>query len=197
VSRLTASSGDHAIEARVEDRVRTFRVLRGGAPLSWSAVPRALSEAADVRAVLTRTLQNSPHEAFFWECRPWRGGDPTFEFVLVPTARFSPMTASPRAFAARFDDALVASFDSLGGDARLLAPRPLGRPDDALHLARFVRRAPPAQVEALWIAVGDELAAWRRADRGPLWLSTSGLGVPWLHVRIDSRPKYYTHAVYR
>lgn len=31
----------------------------------------------------------------------------------------------------------------------------------------------------------------------PVWISTSGLGVPWLHVRIDDRPKYYQHAPYR
>jgi len=29
------------------------------------------------------------------------------------------------------------------------------------------------------------------------WLSTSGLGIAWLHVRLDERPKYYTHAPYR
>ena len=31
----------------------------------------------------------------------------------------------------------------------------------------------------------------------PLWLSTNGLGVAWLHARIDARPKYYSHRPYR
>jgi hypothetical protein len=43
--------------------------------------------------------------------------------------------------------------------------------------------------------VGDAVA--RRLSSAPLWLSTSGLGVAWLHVRLDERPKYYTHAPYR
>ena len=30
-----------------------------------------------------------------------------------------------------------------------------------------------------------------------LWVSTSGLGVYWLHVRLDSYPKYYQHAPYK
>jgi len=29
------------------------------------------------------------------------------------------------------------------------------------------------------------------------WVSTSGLGVAWLHVRVDSKPKYYSHEAYR
>jgi hypothetical protein len=31
----------------------------------------------------------------------------------------------------------------------------------------------------------------------PLWLSTAGQGVFWLHVRLDRYPKYYNHAPYR
>ena len=29
------------------------------------------------------------------------------------------------------------------------------------------------------------------------WLSTEGSGVPWLHVRMDSSPKYYHYDAYR
>ncbi len=34
------------------------------------------------------------------------------------------------------------------------------------------------------------------SDR-PIWLSTAGGGVAWLHVRLDSTPKYYGYAPYR
>ncbi|MFY0533025.1 DUF6940 family protein [Nannocystis pusilla] len=30
-----------------------------------------------------------------------------------------------------------------------------------------------------------------------VWLSTSGSAVPWLHVRLDARPKYYVFGPYR
>ena len=30
----------------------------------------------------------------------------------------------------------------------------------------------------------------------PTWVSTAGGGVAWLHVRLDSAPKYYTHRPY-
>ena len=31
----------------------------------------------------------------------------------------------------------------------------------------------------------------------PLWLSTAGGGVDWLHMRLDKRPKYYRHLPWR
>ena len=34
------------------------------------------------------------------------------------------------------------------------------------------------------------------AGGSPRWLSTSGLGISYLHVRIDKRPKYYSHQEY-
>jgi len=40
------------------------------------------------------------------------------------------------------------------------------------------------------IAVGDG------ANDIPM-LSTAGMGVYWLHVRLDTRPKYYQHTPYR
>jgi hypothetical protein len=53
--------------------------------------------------------------------------------------------------------------------------------------------APPAPPSRR--ATGAAVAA--RLSARPLWLSTSGLGVAWLHVRLDSRPKYYSYAPYR
>jgi hypothetical protein len=31
----------------------------------------------------------------------------------------------------------------------------------------------------------------------PVWLSTAGAGVPWLHLRLDDRPRYYGFAPFR
>ena len=101
----------------------------------------------------------------------------------------------------------VATFQNLGGDAVLVAPCPpaesaaAGGIGDAAteygHLARFVRAAPLRTAHALLRA--GAAATLRRVESGdrPVWLSTSGAGVPWLHVRIDSSPKYYQHLPYR
>jgi len=63
-------------------------------------------------------------------------------------------------------------------------------PLSTLHRLHSVKR------EALWRAVG---AAAREAAKrdDPTWLSTAGTGVPWLHIRLDARPKYYHHLDYK
>jgi hypothetical protein len=116
----------------------------------------------------------------------------------------------------------VATFSNLGRDAVLVAPCPLAPATSSAppsssapaygeyaHLAPFVRRAPAAQVHAFFQAVGAaalarlELNAADATSRAttssakPVWLSTSGLGVFWLHVRLDDRPKYYTYAPFK
>ena len=60
---------------------------------------------------------------------------------------------------------------------------------------RFLRDAPKTQVDAFWRSVGR--AMHDRVSSTPTWLSTAGMGVSWLHLRLDSRPKYYRHEPYK
>ena len=55
------------------------------------------------------------------------------------------------------------------------------------------------QTHNFWIQVAktfDEQIQ-KRGEDSPLWLSTCGTGVYWLHVRLDSRPKYYSYQEYK
>lgn len=105
--------------------------------------------------------------------------------------------ADPEAYAQHFRGAArpVVTFPNLGGDAILVVPCPVAEPSIYAHLADFVRQAPEPQRDALWKAVGE--AVNRRIGAKPVWLSTAGAGVAWLHVRLDDRPKYYGYGPYR
>jgi hypothetical protein len=86
-------------------------------------------------------------------------------------------------------------FENLGRDAELVVPRKMGTDAAYTHLACFVREAPAEQANEFWCDVADAVCS--RTQRGRrVWLSTAGLGVSWLHVRIDDRPKYYRHAAF-
>ena len=193
-------------------RVRVYRARAGraeadlladDAPLRWAEFVDLLADDAPFRAFYTAALAASPFEAFFWECPPATARAAArlpFEHVTVRAAhRFA--RADPDDFAdylACGGGAGAATFPNLGGDATLVAPCERSAREHYGHVAAFVRGAPAAQHDALWRQVGAALR--RELDaRGarPTWLSTEGSGVPWLHVRLDSYPKYYHTDAYR
>jgi len=178
--------------------------------LTWLRATNLLREDAqsgsDLRSLLTDLLRKIPYEAYFWECPPtsrstWQSKP--FEFVVID----APYLASRRASSSSFSDYLspyrgqpvVTNFVSLGGDADLVAPAQAGGdPDIYGHIGSFLRSAPDKQVHALWRGIGDAIK--NRLERSsadePTWVNTEGSGVPWLHVRLDSEPKYYHHEPY-
>ncbi len=190
-----------SIETLHEGRAQRIVVLQDAAQLSYSQVVRLWHHDAAFCTFFNRLLAEAPFPAFFWETLPVTRStmDQPFECVVADSPALAGVTADPGAFAAYFpsidDDADMVSFPNLGNDAFLVAPCPKGDAGAYAHLAVFAREAPASQQQALWQRVGAAVAE-RISDR-PLWVSTSGLGVYWLHVRLDSYPKYYTYRPYR
>jgi hypothetical protein len=178
--------------------VRWAVVDGSGARLSHGDVLVALRDSAPFRRELSERLRATPFAALFFETPAITrasAGRP-FECVALAAPALAATEADPTAFAAHVHaDGDAIAFENLGGDATLVVPTERGERAAYAHLVRFLRGAPEAQVSSLWRLVGE--AALARLGERPLWLSTAGLGVPWLHVRLDSRPKYYRHAPYR
>lgn len=177
-----------------------YRVLQDGRRLAFSELFALLAQDAAFARWYSRTLADSPYAAYYWEHPPFtrdRFSAPA-EFVLIDAPALARLPPDPAPFRSRFDEApdvQVICFANLGGDARLIVPTPQGPEQLYPHLAAFVRGAADSQLLALWretAAQVDELLGTT-----PRWLSTAGLGVAWLHLRLDTRPKYYSHAPYR
>jgi hypothetical protein len=164
---------------------------------SYVQVATALRDTTELGRTLTRHIAEQPAAALFFECAPVSRSTrhEPFRYVLPPTDALVGVRPDPSAFAAKLSPP-AAAFDNLGGDARLVAPAG-AVPRGCAHLADWARTAPTDEIDALWTLVGRELLAWFERTDAPVWLSTSGLGVPWLHVRLDERPKYVTHVPYR
>lgn len=188
------------IEALEKERARKLTLFSDGAVMSYAAVIESWRQDDAFNAYFSDLLAASPFAAFFWETPPVSAytAARAFECMLVDSPALARLTAEPavfgRPFAAAPEDEVVA-FENLGGDAWLVAPRPLAEGEGYPHLAAFLRAAPAAQKAALWRRTGEALL--RLLSERPLWVSTSGLGVAWLHVRLDTRPKYYVHEPYR
>ena len=192
----------------LSDQVRRYSLTDAGtgASLPWRAVIQLWRTDRSFALFFTAALAAVPLDAFFWECPPATAAtlDQPFEFVVVNRAGgFA--RANPSDFAEHFGDAAgAATFKNLGGDSTLVAPtgEPVLAPGERRaaygHIAAFCRSAPETQHVALWQAVGAAMHALTGTpELLPVWLNTEGSGVPWLHVRMDSRPKYYHHRPYK
>ncbi len=182
-------------------RAHVSRVLVGDAPLTWRGFADGLcGEDPTLRRRLSAEIAGRPEPGLCWETPGVAAGnlDQPFMMAIIGSPLLDRATPNPRPFAAHLEPdegpAQVRTFANLGGDAILVAPRKLGPASAYHHLAAFLRRAPPTQVDALWRAVGSALTQWWSTRTAPLWLSTAGGGVAWLHVRLDRRPKYYKYS---
>ena len=191
----------------LSDQVRRYFLndASSGASLPWRTVVQLWRTDSSFALFFTAALAAAPFDSFFWECPPVTVAtlDQPFEFVVVRAGGFS--RANPSDFAEHFGDEPGAStFQNLGGDATLVAPtgEPVLGPGERRaafgHLAVFCRSAPETQHVAVWQAVGAAMHALTSIPEGrPVWLNTEGSGVPWVHVRLDSRPKYYHHRPFK
>lgn len=153
--------------------------------------------------MLTEILGDSKTtEAFIWECVPvslQTLHQTTFAFAVRPSQALERMPCDRRSFAEHFNQAegkLVTSFWNLGGDSLLVTP--VSDSASFNHISSFHRLARLEEKSIFWQHVVEcmkmKLAS---SPRKLVWLSTNGLGVGWLHVRIDERPKYYGFAPFR
>jgi hypothetical protein len=166
---------------------------------TFADVMRGWQCDAGFRSLFNSLLADSPCSAFRWETPPVTNTTVRrpFEFVLLDCPGLA-RHPDPEAFAEHFGvgaNTEVVEFSNLGGDAIMVVPYPMAEASAYGHLAAFVRQAPEQQRHALWRSVGEAMA--RRIGSKPVWLSTAGAGVSWLHVRLDDRPKYYGFAPYR
>jgi hypothetical protein len=184
-----------------EGRTRKVSVLSDERPVSYAEVLKLWQKDEPFRTFFIDQLAAAPLSAYRFETPPittaTSGRD--FEFVLLDSPPLAAAKANPTPFANQIKSAAaneeVLAFTNLGKDATLVIPLPRGPQGAYCHLAAFVREAPESQKHALWQLVGRTLE--EKIGAQPTWLSTAGLGVFWLHVRLDNRPKYYGFAPYK
>ena len=177
-----------------------YRLLADDRPLEFREYLSRLANDALFRGWYTDLLNASEMEAYFWEHPPVDRTtlNQEVEFVLIDAPAMRGLCADASSFSQQLDRAAfesAVSFSNLGGDALLVAPGYGPATTNCAHLGAFLRTASESQVRALWHTIGHSVN--QRISGAPLWLSTSGLGVSWLHVRLDSAPKYYQYRPYR
>lgn len=175
----------------------TVRLFRDEKPISFKVLFDLLQNSPDFTGWYAELLRSSPFAAFFWEHPPLTVSsvEHDAEFVMIDAPMLAGLSPDPNSFRAYFGADEIVTFLNIGGDATLIAPSPRDSRPGYAHLGAFLQNAPETQVVAMWQSVGR--AVCHSLSGEPLWLSTSGLGIAWLHIRLDSTPKYYQHQPYK
>ena len=190
----------HSLDILKNGRVHRYRVMKDFEPMGYADALDLWQHSESFRLFFNSLLANAPFSGYRWETPPVTLDtiDREFEFVLLD----SPSLVQPpdaKTFASYFTAAEpytgVVVFENLGKDALLVVPSPQADDSVYAHIGAFTRNGPNPQIHALWQTVGRTMQ--QRITHQPVWLSTEGHGVSWLHIRLDSQPKYYGFRLYR
>lgn len=177
-----------------------YLIQKNGSKLSFEDVIDCWMGDQEFRNFITSLLTTYAPASYVWETPPITNTNVTrpFEFVLISLPMrtgYPDHDTFAEYFSLEKGDEGVVTFDNLGKDALLIVPSPYTPGMDYSDLAAFLRNAPVAQHHALWRVVGKSIK--QCLGEKPIWLSVAGGGVAWLHIRIDTSPKYYRYASYR
>lgn len=164
--------------------------------LSYSNFLNLLESDTSFQQFFIELLSDVPFNAYHWETPPVtkKADHQPFEFVATanPGIDIPPKPGPFRQYFQPYKN--VAVFDNLGGDSTLIAPTPSNKNLNYSHIGVFTDQAPQEMQKKFWQTVA-RVTADHLSDR-PIWFNTAGGGVAWLHIRLDSRPKYYLHHPY-
>ena len=181
------------------NRIHKISIFKDDRQIAYIEAIESWQQDESFREFFISLLADTSMPAYFWETPPVTKAtvDREFEFVLIDSPKLADIEPDPSDFNKYFESATeeVVAFPNLGNDALLVVPCPITDILASTHLANFVREAPKSQQHLLWSTVGRSLQ--QRLNQQPIWVSTSGLGVHWLHVRLDSQPKYYCYEPYK
>ena len=182
-----------------DDRIHKISIFKEDKQISYLEVIELWQQDEKFREFFISLLADTSMPAYFWETPPISTATvgKEFEFVLIDNSKLANIEPDPSDFRQHFDNSTseVVTFPNLKNDALLIVPCPITDTPQSTHLADFVREAPTSQQHLLWQTVGRAIA--QNLNEQPIWVSTSGLDVNWLHVRLDSQPKHYCFEPYK
>ena len=151
-----------------------------------------------VTIINTKTIENN-YKSYFFECPKMNDAlskNKLFEFVLYDAKNnFENKKADPTFFEQYFlKEKNICNVKSNSGNI-LLIPKLLTKNCTYLNLTNFLHYGDEQQIYELFKEIKNVTQKLLKENK-TFWLNTHGLGVFWLHIRIDFTPMYYHHKVY-
>lgn len=192
--------GFEAVSVSENDgNIQKFRIRKSGSELECRQVFDLWERDQNFTEFYSSIFKKCGFDSYIWEMPPISTNTlaQPFEFVLwntpVPSAKPDTVTFS-KFFDRNANNCGIVSFLNLGHDAMLVVPSPFREGANYSGLAEFFRESPLEQQQALWKVTAHQIKL--RLSEENTWLSVAGGGISWLHIRLDSRPKYYRYMPY-
>lgn len=179
-----------------------YKIFNDGRQLTWREV--LYSENNKIIEILISILKSYPR-SFFWELPPVKPSlldSSLFEMVLINND-----SNNDEADNFPFYKQIISSkdtvnmFRNLSGDALLFIPAGKFVREKSTNYANiytFLKTAENKEAIDFFSKLFLNLREFfEKTSDKYTWISTSGLGVNWLHVRIEHDPKYYKYKPYK
>lgn len=212
---------EQRIKIKGDDATKFSLIDSNRSAVSYETFLDQLETGNAICKLLTTTIANKQKKlnelsgakihGFYWECVPVSKATlaKPFEFVLIPCKFTEPFNIkSFHDKKERFNNSEKAiSFKNLKKDADLIIPTiPTNQHNTSATAFQHFRQIGSFMLEedkqrstALWQQVArtfkDQLNNINPDH--PIWMSTDGRGEPWLHIRLDTKPKYTKYVEFR
>lgn len=186
------------IKGQNENTVR-FRIKKEERNLSFKEVFELWSSNSEFVNFYKDELIRSEYEAFYWEHPAIKNEflEKKYECILQRSKPLEHLPSNESAFKEYIHSkSQVVDFMNLGKNARLVVPTKKTDEEIYNHLGKFIRYAKNEQIIETFKRVGITIFEEMEKQK-IIWLNTAGLGVIWLHIRMDTRPKYYKTKGYK
>lgn len=176
-----------------------FRLQQDEQYLSFEEVFELWENNPDFTEFYTTELIKLDYQAFYWEHPALQTAflQKRYECILQRSKPLEYLPSNENAFKDYlFEKAQVVDVMNLGKNARLVVPTKKTNKAIYNHLGKFIRLAEKEQITEVFKRVGKKIFEEIEQQK-VVWLNTAGLGVIWLHIRMDTRPKYYKTKKYK
>jgi len=189
--------------------VRSNKIYRGSTPMTAKDVMTSFQEDVNFNFWWIDYL-SSFEKPYFFECAPVTESNfdtKEFKFEIIESEelshRYWTNLEDFSEYIKKTNKIKTASFLNLRKDTTLLIPQPLKGIDinSYSQLYTFMKDAPLRQKIDFWKDVGQQFensllsgssgSSSSKLSKKPLYMSTHGLGVSYIHIRFANKPKYY------
>ena len=186
------------IIGKAENAVR-FRFKNGKNNLSFGEVFVLWINNPEFVQFYKAELIKLDFEAFYWEHPAVKKEflEKKYECILQRSKPLEHLPINERAFKDHIHlKEQAVDFMNLGKNARLVVPTKKSDKEIYNHLGKFIRFAEKEQIAEVFKKIGKSMLEEIESQK-LIWLNTAGLGVIWLHIRMDTVPKYYKTSTYK